>query len=173
MQFSKLVIPAAAADVILCGIAACEKKKCADGYVSVDDQCECPDGRFEAQGVCRELETNEYYAAMTDCPCQDTFFFKILEFSGNRIRYRHNIGSGVAITKGEMDYFKSPMGDSIATIGTSFIDYRYCDISPGIRGLPRFYGKFQSDGSIKVKVLYVSDLGEFPVVDSCEFMMRR
>lgn len=171
MKVSKLIIPLTAA-AILIGIAACEKKKCADGYVSVDDKCECPEGRFEAQRVCRELEPNEYYAAMTDCPCQDTFFFKILEFGSDHIRYRHNMGSGVSISEGILDYYKTPSGDSIAN-GTDFVSYRYCDIGPGIRGLPRFYGKFQSDGSIKVKVLYISDIGEFPVVDSCQFVMRR
>lgn len=150
-------------------IAGCKNNRCKEGYFCIDHECQCPPDRYEAYGVCRELEENEFYGVSSDCPCQDTFFFKILEYGDHSIRYRTYNSSNVHI-ESSLNYYNLPSGDIIDGSGGPFTSY-FCNID-GVRTLPYFYGKFNGSNRIDVTMTY-QDPRTFATVDTCHFVFRR
>ena len=60
--------------------------------------CICPPGKFEGNGMCRELKPNEYYATLGHCACADTIFFEIIDRNGQSLTVRFDLGWGYTET---------------------------------------------------------------------------
>lgn len=146
------------------------KKYCGQGYINVDRDCICPEGKFEAYGKCRELKSKEFYGTLDDCPCNDTLFFEIAEHSDYNLLYFANY-KAIGMQTGTMEYFIRQDGDSIAGV----LNDRVCEIN-GIRCEPFWMGKYVNGNLINVTVLYF-DLRyppfEKPALDTCKFVLRR
>jgi hypothetical protein len=73
---------------ILAMLLSCNKNNCPDGYICQDDRCLCPDGSFETYGVCRPLQSNEYYG-VTDqnCPCQDSIILRVTQWENGKFNF--------------------------------------------------------------------------------------
>jgi hypothetical protein len=56
--------------------SGCKENPCRDGYDYEKGECQCPEGSFEAYGLCRPPQTGEYVGYTKECTCdnQRAFF---------------------------------------------------------------------------------------------------
>ena len=171
----KQFLPALALFFILLFTLSCKKKTCSSDYISVGDQCVCPEGKFEANGKCKDLLPNEYYASLKNCPCKDSIFFLITERTETYIKVRFDLGWGGYEDTG-CRLIPMVGGDSIYTsAGSTFTGRLACP--EGIDGKlvsTQIFGRFiENDTKIRVRLKYM----RFPIfeeeVGHCDFILHR
>jgi len=158
---------------MLAAIAACKKKQCSSDYISVGDQCVCPEGKFEANGKCRDLKPNEYYASLADCTCQDSIFFEITERTDSYILVKFDLGWGGYERTG-CRLFQMPDGDSIYTAtGSTFTGRLACPIDGKI-GSTTIFGRFiENDTKIRVTLKYMRFPDFTEELGHCNFILHQ
>ncbi len=99
----------------------CKDKNCGSGYRFVGDVCQCQPGKYEENGICRELALNEYYGNTVNCNCQDSAFFLVNEKSINpsdgrtvvRIQQSYGHPGNINVFDLGFYYYATPTGDSL------------------------------------------------------------
>ncbi len=150
---------------------------CENGYEHIDGNCGCPEGKHSAYGFCRELAQDEWYAVLDGCICEDTLFFKIVEIEGGiaKIKANDNINNEIPNPgwwvggSFDMDYYRSPEGDSLAPKG---LPYGELICNADNFGAAEYwgvlYGKFTpSKDTLNMKIVYTDFHFPSIIVDSC------
>lgn len=156
--------------------------KCENGFELISNECQCPDGKFEAYGFCQELTEMEWYGITDDCMCQDTIFFKIKKiedgrasiFLNNNISRRFSEPGGHLRGSFELDYFALSDGDSLASYSLPYGELT-CntdeDLQPEFS--INFYGKFSpSKDILKMEFTYRS-LPGYQYAESCQVLFHK
>lgn len=157
--------------IVLLFAASCKKTKCPEGFECVDNTCLCPEGKFEGNGLCRELNPNEYYASLGHCICADTVFFEIRERTDTHIVARLDLGWGYQ--ENHIPLVKLPDGDSLYTETGSYTSELACPIN-GRLTTTQIFGKFiENDTKIRVtlKYMWLPNLEE--ELGRCAFVLHR
>lgn len=159
---------------------SCKREKCPPHYVSSGDGCVCPPGKYEGKGMCRDLKPNEYYGIMSDCPCNDTLFFEVLDRDDDFLRYRIDLGWGYI--EGMLRIIPESDGDSLhVDIGRTL---RPCTVFDsnyygGVKrfAFPTLTGKFiENNTKIRMTARYYpmgGDGNPNRVLAQCTFILHR
>jgi hypothetical protein len=154
---------------VLCSCKKCENAEpaCENGFEFVDNNCQCPTGKFVVQNQCRGLLENEYWAVMPDkYPCRDTilFGFGVIDTNSNKVQARLVILDGEPVTPAvptiwaDIPLYKNNQGVFFETFG-----HPYC-IYNGFATNIRWVGKFAKDFSEFDAKMYIYSVGN-PLID--------
>lgn len=150
---------------------SCKKNKCPEGFVSMDNTCICPEGKFEGNGMCRELKPNEYYASLEHCICKDTIFFEIVERKSSMLRARLDLGWG--FQENYIALVSLPDGDSLFTESGAYTGELACPINGRLTNT-QIFGKFiENDSKIRVTLKYMAYPSFEEEMGRCDFVLHK
>ncbi len=138
---------------------------CDNGYECVDNTCICRDGGLLYHNYCVQFSDSSavWVGYSSDCLCYDTLIFAI---DGKGINTMLSspvkIGSNLGIISPLVEFFEKPDGDSLHF----FLYAPECVDQNGNAIGPEIFGKFLSNGKLRIRVLS-RDLGTFTIVNDC------
>ena len=155
----------------------CKQVNCSEGYEAVDCECICPPGeKFESGGICKALETNEYYGYSEDCECRDSAFFivgeKKLNTTSNlyQVQVTKTMGvKGAPYAYGlDFNCVSSTLGDMLeGTTGRS----PGCPVR-SFMSLTTYQAWYLPNDTIKF--LEINRVGDFtPIYDTCVWYLHK
>ena len=157
----------------------CRESPCTEGYEEQGDQCECPSEKFEVKGTCRELKSNEYFGASSNCVCEDSTFFEV----GPKIYNEPTNQTTIEITK-------HVFGEKSVNIVYNTHSYEYVKLSSGkelLIGLsyswdPCYfppadvkYNRGEIFSSDSIRLLFIGERGFGPnlTIDTCIWNLHK
>lgn len=153
-------------------LIACNRDKCPPGFICQDNTCVCPEGKFQANGQCRDLRPNEYYADLSACTCRDSIFFEILERTDGLLRIQFDLGWG--FSQVVCGLIPMPGGDSLYTEEHStFYNGLACPIDGRLTGT-QIFGRFtDNDSKINVTLKYMAYPDFEKEMGRCSFVLHQ
>jgi hypothetical protein len=158
-------------------ISSCKQVNCGPGYEVKDCTCYCEPGeKFEARGICKVLEDNEYWGFSSECPCQDTTFFTFSKpfddpIFGKQVIMTKAFGKQIQFTQDiTFNYTQTLNG---ALLDSPYISSPGCMMSDGAVTQTRFYAEYLPNDTIRY--LEVNETMSFfnPRKDTCVWYLHK
>lgn len=142
---------------------------CPSGFECVDGACLCPEGNLSLDGNCIPLDANTFVGYNSMCFCYDTLALAFLGEGTERIVQMPIVINGaVGGASTQASYFERPDGDSIHI---QQLPLR-CFIQDTIPAYPEAFGKIQSDGSLRLNLIFRHGIS-YKVLDSCMLTLKK
>lgn len=143
--------------------------KCENGFERSNDDCFCPEERFEISDECLALAENQYYWQI-DCPCmQETVLVSFLPETAlgvQLLRFEVKRGDETVSV-----YNKAGLTTDTVSTGANFakdecwINGKVCDV--------RFQGRLVHPDTLRGELVYYDALIDTLVIDRCPAQMWR